>query len=1236
MRSLTGNATTEKNKTSGAGPRIILKIEFGGAVGDQYFADEDLTSPVAADGRILNASAIQIGLAGRGVGAADQVSVRLSTDATLRGYLSSVVWALKKVTIFQHFSGNDAADLVPLLVGYIDDSPVWSDADGTVRFDVTDIATRHDVTVGHVASSSDFSGISTDEEGRGLPLVFGRVRDLRCVQVVGGEKGSLLSDLSITDTSAVIEGGEDFPQGETITVRVNGEYIKGVMTGKEFVISERNASIYAGMTTANTADNPSAVYDTAAPERDNLFSGLCVDFGSGYWRNRIDRYYGSTGKFVLKGPMIVNGAATPAVIGAGSAFDVIGVYTSPTIQYAGSTVEVADSATVYYLANDARSLEVHRVYALKQYEIAVSVTGQKQTVEQLVELDSDKYSVNTNDTTTFPSLGRAVTTICLPQAPTQLEDEQWASDEIWVELSGYTRDGSTMIQNPAEVLRYLLEDFGGVDSGNIDSSSFSSAASSLSHRRFAFALTEPRNLRALIADLAMQAQCELAALGGTYYCWYQDDTPGTSRATMDESPGGGAAGLAEDTLERRWTPLSDLWTEVECTYRPDLSGRRGSDVNRFVLRHATSESDYGRRSHALDLWAYRDQNHAKAAAQYYLNHHARPWERPRFGCYLDVLQLLPSDWVTVGDLGWWDAGQQGRVSAVEHASGGEGETDRIGLELFLPIYPGCAGTCEVPCETGGCEGAAEWDCAGAAETSCVSACETSCQEACELTCVTECQYGCTVACQQTCQTVCEAQACEGAACESSCEWACETSCESGNEDACDTAACETSCEWACETGGCQMTCEMDGCQAASETGCLGANETGCGTCETSCQGWCQADCETGSEVACGSSCETGGCECAGCQTSCELACETWCETGSCETGDETVGPDYGFLVSAPASVSRDTAFDVALQSYDISTGEFDTSYTPAGDVTISGECSDGEDYLLPAYTENTGWSDGKKTVSCTVDGGSDGDTCEITVTDPASGRTGSITVMVSATSLSPETEMPVYSKSFEDYPGGVRYGGTQNASGWQSEWDEAHDPTTSHDGHGGPGATSDSDLLIRLHHQVSYDFSESEYRPMAAMGRLMLGFDVSSYKGTSHGANLKISANAFFARWGGVVTDQWYDSDPEGVLLYAVSSDPSGEYHEKFNDMYTLVASGTLCDSVSVSAMRNAYDDSGVLSFHVPAAVVNGLADDTLRLVLITKWDRDDTPIGSYPGHDTSYNLPQLTVYFDAIHLEIT
>lgn len=138
---------------------------------------------------------------------------------------------------------------------------------------------------------------------------------------------------------------------------------------------------------------------------------------------------------------------------------------------------------------------------------------------------------------------------------------------------------------------------------------------------------------------------------------------------------------------------------------------------------------------------------------------------------------------------------------------------------------------------------------------------------------------------------------------------------------------------------------------------------------------------------------------------------------------------HKFVVTAPANATRGVPFNLVIQSVLISDNSLDTAFVPAGNVTLSGVFSDPADVLSPLFTNNTGWVNGKKTVSVTISTGTGSDTATLTALDPATVRTGSASLAVAATLVGRAvTDNRVFSASVNtiEAPNAARFAADQN------------------------------------------------------------------------------------------------------------------------------------------------------------------------------------------------------------------
>jgi len=507
-------------------------------------------------------------------------------------------------------------------------------------------------------------------------------------------------------------------------------------------------------------------------------------------------------------------------------------------------------------------------------------------------IESSFYSVDLDDNTWVADLGHNVTTLTFKILPQWIPG--WTPDgfDIYVDLEGIENDGGNMIENPADVIDDVLQNRVGIAAADINTASFTAAATATNWLHFAGPIERIISGRELATWLAVQCRCRIQFEAGEIYLNYLINGSGAAVSPVIQK-----ANIIMDTAQLRWEDPGEVINEIEYVTR-DKDGKEAS----AVLKQSTSITDYGRKQTRLDMKLLSSKAEAKQVAHFWLDRWAWPWRR--FGCrgYLPFLPFLRDDNVVVDWSDWSIDSVPGRVTDLRH------EPDEINVDGIIYQYLGCSASCEGYCETG-CESSCEnWCQTGCETTGCEAACETACQTLCQLACTTAAEnvngicgantgaaacIGCVMGCtteavddapggeEDNCKTAC--QTCQGScvsACMVSCEVACETSYVTND---CDTSCIVGGCESNCEAGGCE-TCCMTGCEVHTEAVCMNACEAaGCepaceAGCEASCEPACQTGCELGTQCGCPGTCEAG-CE-AGCTASCEQGCETVCETGS--------------------------------------------------------------------------------------------------------------------------------------------------------------------------------------------------------------------------------------------------------------------------------------------------------------------------------------------------------------------
>ncbi len=395
MKDLTRAAEAAKEKLNGVHPVNILVLELPSPAGVKRYSDGDFTlEGWEMEGRVADWGDVLLPPA---VEALPLGSLHLfldDGDHELSDLVSQVNWPGSRARAYQHFEGNSLDDLVVLFDGVIE-SVKRSDEKGTCEIELVDLTRALDRPVGTVATRELFPDIDDRDEGRLLPIVYGRVRRAKAVFARCGTKGILLSSCSDTDTTLYVSGFEDLTPGTELTLRMGVEEMVGTISGIVFTVTDRGRALYSGHVTDATNEYASLI-DSSLGGVDDEHVGYVLrmwvpryDFGGAqvssvqvmgsnppagpgrYERAWIVRFDASSGKLEYAPPFMQTlgdpGTADGFVYGS-----VGRIFEPPT----GWPYEILSQATSHeageearqvlssfaYVANDAPSLRVTAVY----------------------------------------------------------------------------------------------------------------------------------------------------------------------------------------------------------------------------------------------------------------------------------------------------------------------------------------------------------------------------------------------------------------------------------------------------------------------------------------------------------------------------------------------------------------------------------------------------------------------------------------------------------------------------------------------------------------------------------------------------------------------------------------------------------------------------------------------------------------------------------------------------------
>lgn len=784
MRTLTAQTITEKNSLSYK-PILILKIIFGGSAGTKYFSSHPISSPVTSSGSIVNWGKIFSVLDERDVSDGNNINIEIADpEQTIKGYFSTPGIIGSEAIIYQAFDELTESDMVPLVKGRILESPAWSEGKKSVDIEVSDLSFMFkDIFCGTVCTPDIFEDIGEKDEGKILPIVYGKAERVKAVLVTRGAKTKLASDISQYSDTLYVDDASKFPSGP-IRLRIGNEEITGSFTGNTFNITARGCSYQSG-TVSETSGSLFIVKDSSLPSvTDNEYSGLFIKAEYGGYEQVRSIYYSiaSTGALIISSPFFnEDGIAEP--VESGTSFSITTVATKHP---AGEDiVEVLDEYV--YIAADHEATSIDSIEAMGVISPEIEVDGRvfAREREGFATLPVQYYQVDTNDDTTFTGLGHAVTTIKMRRLPTVIAAGHYTDDQLYVNMKGKKNTSENLIENPAEVIEDFLKSFCGIPSGNIDSASVSAAETALSSKDFSFAIYKRTNSLETAAELAFQAKLSLLWEDSILKFKILSNAMGTSTSTLDNDK------TEYDSIEITSIDRNKVVSEIKAGYT-----KAGIKSYLTITDETVSDSLRGK-SRTIEFWAYNKRHFVREAAEFWLRRLKHRYYEVTLTAFLSALEIQKGDTITLDRNDVFPAGQKGKVLSVHHETADyeTGNTDRIKLNVLLPAWEGCSNSCEHACESGTCEtSSCEMSCTSGFEISCNWTCESGCEEICQISCMAQCELSCQGTCmlsarlpgsiydcQSTCETGCESS-CEGWACETTNETSCAQQCETTDDE----------------------------------------------------------------------------------------------------------------------------------------------------------------------------------------------------------------------------------------------------------------------------------------------------------------------------------------------------------------------------------------------------------------------------------------------------------------------
>lgn len=674
-RTLTANAQTEAAKKSGpARPVYILEVAFES--GTAFWAGEDLSSPVTAEGRILQWGELSLSATPGQAGGVGEMKITVhDVDHFIKQEAESQPgFQNVDATLYLWFEGTTwATDRIVLFAGVLTAPCEWNEATATYQLTMKGREHKHNPDIGIVASVTVFPEIDCKScENELLPIVYGNpcYRVPACVIDRPGEATLAETLYAVPPAGSlrinVSAGDAGFTVGAPTTLRVGtaGQYelIEGSFADSAddtFSISSRAAILTGGMIPGFYGTGGVlyiTIPQTDLSSLDSLIGyPLLLREQDGTWKTTTVSHWtvlGGTVAIAAKGDFdVVTGSAYQILATPG----IVPVWPvgTPVSEVAQQATSGAGAGERLYFVNFLPSEEVVRVEAPGKLQMPGG-----QAVDAWLEINPAHYSVDLNNTDFNDQLGRdpgdpGCTTITIGFDPATLGLD---SETMFVTLRGITDDGTesgSALENPAEVIQDLLTNpfLGNVPAARIDTSAFSAAAAQLV-TKFSFALLdEKRSVNDLCGDLAHQANCVFFWDQGKATLKYLKPTisAGDSVYTItNANRRHRSLKISEIDIKQAVTELHGVFrravpADESRIVRGSVADRADTSGNASSAGGNAAVTDFGLHRDEIEFWAYQFPTSVAKSTEDWLAFHLGTNRLVTVDLFLDAIKLQPAD-----------------------------------------------------------------------------------------------------------------------------------------------------------------------------------------------------------------------------------------------------------------------------------------------------------------------------------------------------------------------------------------------------------------------------------------------------------------------------------------------------------------------------------------------------------------------------------------------------------------
>ena len=482
----------------------------------------------------------------------------------------------------------------------------------------------------------------------------------------------------VGDNPVVIIGGEDFPQGQEITLDIEGGLFTGTMSGSNFT--------YTNSTSEELTAKAQGAYNAKLLDTDVCSMNNTVLTSYLTWTNKIPLDQGEDVPFdwtTYTDTVWLTYTLTEAAV-AGREPIIQQFWAEP-----GATATLHNGDSKVHVVSTTPGT----VLAVRAFK-TVSSSG----LVRLVDVPSDLYTIQS---TTYGSI--TAVEIVLSKPLSHIMDEGW-QDQLYVTFE------STIGPNLVDIIQYVVTHFTNAtnstdDAGlSCDAASFAAVKAKLAIFPANFAVNDKRNVLAFLKDVAFQARCALWVSDETVYLKYlpEEPTPVDTITVSDIE--------ADKGVEVELTPTEDLVTKIDATWhlRCEASGTTesrnwqtawnaaptmtnsedaaGTKDSAFTITLRHNVKKYGVHEQSYNFFIFNQPDIVYKMATFWLIRKSNTWKRIKFTTPLHKLNLETFDAVTLDFTTPYVA--NGPITAIVESAKYDSANNCIHFQCLCPVAAG--------------------------------------------------------------------------------------------------------------------------------------------------------------------------------------------------------------------------------------------------------------------------------------------------------------------------------------------------------------------------------------------------------------------------------------------------------------------------------------------------------------------------------------------------------------------